>query len=192
MHCSHYADYHGSHPHSQGDEEGLMRSPPSNPTFGFKRRGSVSGGTFGEQVPPEPPSKLILQNSLRNSDLNWWDYNRWDYGWEHVSHCLELILLILWDREVGVGGRGNLLFPQITEKRGGGSGGGILPSPGVSSPYVTAYVSPLTTHSGEGSGRPSISKCVSSSRQSVMSEANYTLTGGGGRAPSRGSEEQEA
>jgi len=25
-----------------------------------------------------------------------------------------------------------------------------------------------------------------------MSEANYTLTGGGGRAPSRGSEEQEA
>jgi len=132
-----------------------MRSPPSNPTFGFKRRGSVSGGTFGEQVPPEPPSKLILQNSLRNSDLNWWDYNRWDYGWEHVSHCLELILLILWDREVGVGGRGNLLSPQITEKRRGGLGGEIPLSPKLSAPCVTAYAVPFTIHSGEGSGRPS-------------------------------------
>ena len=102
----------------------MNRSPPSNPIFGFKRRCSVSGETFGEQVSPEPPSKLILQNSLRNSDLN-----RWGYGWEHVSHCLELILLTFWDREVGVGGRGNLLSPQITEKRRGGSGGGIPPSP---------------------------------------------------------------
>jgi len=53
---------------------------------------------------------------------------------------------------VGVGGRGNLLSPQITEKRGGGSGGGILPSPRLSSPCVTAYVSPLTEYSGVGSG----------------------------------------
>jgi len=42
---------------------------------------------------------------------------------------LELILLILRDREVGVGGRGNLLFPLLTEKRRGGLGGEIPLSP---------------------------------------------------------------
>jgi len=111
--------------------------------------GSVSGGTFREQVPPEPPSKLILQNSLRNSDLD-----SWDYGWEYVSHCLELILLIFGDREVGVWGRRYFASPWITEKRRGGSGGGILPSPRVSAPYELAYVSPLTEYSGERSGKP--------------------------------------
>jgi hypothetical protein len=82
---------------------------------------------------------------------------------------------------VGVGGRGDFLFPQIKEKRRGGLGGEILLSPKLSAPYVLAYASPLTEYSGVGSGGTSISKCVSSSRQSVMSEANYTLTGGGGK-----------
>jgi len=65
---------------------------------------------------------------------------------------LELILLIFGDREVGVGGRGNLLSPQLTEKRRGGSGGGILPAPRVLSPCILTYASPFTNHSGEGSG----------------------------------------
>ena len=30
--------------------------------------GAPSRGSVWEQVPPEPPSKLILQNSLRNSE----------------------------------------------------------------------------------------------------------------------------
>ena len=68
-------------------------------------------------------------------------------------------------------------------QRSGGLGGEIRLSPKMSTPYELAYVSPLTEYSGEGSGGPSISKCVSSSRQSVMSEANYTLTGGGGGNP---------
>jgi len=103
-----------------------MRRPPSNPIFGFVPMGSDSGETFGEQVSPEPLSKLILQNSLRNSDLD-----SWDFGWEYVSHCLELIMLIFWDRGVKVWRRGYFPFSRITEKRGGGSGGGIPPSPGV-------------------------------------------------------------
>ena len=70
----------------------------------------MMGLTFGEnlweQVFPEPLSKLFLQNSSRNSDLN-----SWNFGWEYVSHCLERILLILRDREVGVLGEEILRLP---------------------------------------------------------------------------------
>jgi len=109
--------------------------------------GAPSRGSVWEQVPPEPPSKLFLQNSLRNSE-----FNRWDDRWEHVSHRLELILLIIWDRGVKVWRRGRFPFSRITEKRRGGLGGEILLSPKLSSPYELAYVIPLTIHSGEGSG----------------------------------------
>ena len=109
--------------------------------------GAPSRGSVWEQVSPEPPAKLFLQNSLRNSDLD-----RWNFGWEHVSHRLERILVILWDRGVKVWRRGFFPFSRVTEKRGGGSGGGIPPAPGVSAPCVTAYASPLTEYSGVGSG----------------------------------------
>jgi len=111
--------------------------------------GSDSGGTFRKQVPPEPPSKLFFQNSSRNSDLNWWDYE-----WNYVSPRLELILLTFWDREVGVWGRRYFASPRLTEKRRGGLGGEIPLSPKMSAPYVTAYVSALTEYSGVGSGKP--------------------------------------
>jgi hypothetical protein len=65
---------------------------------------------------------------------------------------LELILAIRWDRGVKVWRRGFFPFSRFTEKRGGGSGGGIPPSPRVPAPYVIAYVIPFTIHSGEGSG----------------------------------------
>jgi len=51
---------------------------------------------------------------------------------------LELILLIFGDREERVWGRRYFASPRITEKRGGGSGGGIPPAPGVAAPYVLA------------------------------------------------------
>ena len=102
----------------------MMWSPPSNPTFGFVPMGSVSGGTFREQVSPEPPSKLILQNSLRNSD-----FNSWNFGWEYVSPRLELILLIFGDREVGVGGRRNIASPSLQKREVGVPGAGFLLPP---------------------------------------------------------------
>jgi len=128
----------------------LMQSPPSNPIFGFKRRCSASGGTFREQVPPEPPSKLFLQNSLRNSDLDCWGY-----GWEYVYQCLELILFIFRDREVGVWGRRNFASPSLRKREEGVPGERFFSPPVLSAPYEVAYVSPLTEYSGEGSGRPS-------------------------------------
>ena len=63
---------------------------------------------------------------------------------------MERILLILWDREVGVWGRRNFASPRITEKRGGGSGGGILPAPGVVSAVRISVCHPLHDSLGGG------------------------------------------
>ena len=63
---------------------------------------------------------------------------------------LELILPIPWDREVGVGGRGNLLFPLLTEKRRGGSGGEIRLAPGVVSSVCISVCHPLHDPIGGG------------------------------------------
>jgi hypothetical protein len=71
---------------------------------------------------------------------------------------LELILLILWDRGVKGWRRGYFPFSRITEKRRGGLGGEILLAPKMSSPYVTAYASPFTIHSGERSILSSMGK----------------------------------
>ena len=105
------------------------------------------GGAPSRGSAPEPPSKLILQNSLRNSDLD-----GWGYGWEHVSHRLELILLILRDREVGVWGRRYFASPRLREREEGAPGEGFLHPPALSVPYELAYVSSLTNQSGVGSG----------------------------------------
>ena len=85
--------------------------PPPAVRFGNR----FSPNPFRNSFPRIPYGILILTDGTN--------------GWKYVSHCLELILLTLWDREEGVWGRGNFLFPRITKKRRGGLGGEIPPSP---------------------------------------------------------------
>jgi len=91
------------------------------------------------------------------------------------------------------GGRGERKppLPPDYRKERWGFRGRDSSLPRVSSPCVTAYVSSFTNHLGEGSGRPSNWGRGRSPLPRFGSGANYTLTGGGGGAPSRGSDGKE-
>ena len=143
----------------EGDENGLFGVPLLTPLSVLcpwvRLRGKPLGTGF-----PRTPFETLLPEFLRNSDFNWWDF-----GWEYVSHCLERILLTLWDRGVKVWRRGFFPFSRITEKRRGGSGGEIRLAPGVASAVRISICHPLhapigggvrKNHElGEGAGAPS-------------------------------------